>query len=239
MSISEDLVKATFRKFCKGIQWGRNGQNKALCPLHDDTRQSFSFNNEGLWKCFGCQKQGNIKQFANIMGIDSSGMIPNGYANSKPKPKVEPPKIDTIMLKIKAEEYHKKFRMRFIGATPTEEVLNDWQKEHSFMVHNLVGIDHEGRLTFPYFNNDMQVIAIKHHKQHKEDKAPYWHKGGDNKPKWYNGWNLALYKPSKRLIIAEGEPDTVHLSKLGFQVVCSSHGTTTVPELIPRMKEWL
>jgi len=29
---------------------------------------------------------------------------------------------------------------------------------------------------------------------------------------------LALYKPSKRLIIAEGEPDTVHLSKLGFQV---------------------
>ena len=86
----------------------------------------------------------------------------------------------------------------------------------------------------------MAVIAIKFHKG-ENGKHPYWYTEGnpDNTYKWYNGWNLRLYKPSKRLIIAEGEPDVIKLCKLGFQAICSSAVTTSVPPIIPRLKEWL
>jgi DNA primase len=109
--------------------------------------------------------------------------------------------------------------------------------EDSFLLYNLVGKDEKGRLTFPYFDDNGDVIAIKHHKG-KNGEAPYWHKGGDNRAKWYNGWNLPVYKRHKSLIISEGEPDTIKLCRNGFQSICSSHGTITVPELIPIMKEW-
>lgn len=35
--------------------------NMANCPFHNDTNNSLSFsNNNGLWKCFGCQAKGDI-----------------------------------------------------------------------------------------------------------------------------------------------------------------------------------
>ena len=36
----------------------------ALCPLHDERSPSFSFNvRNGLWRCFGCHKKGNLYTF--------------------------------------------------------------------------------------------------------------------------------------------------------------------------------
>ena len=127
------------------------------------------------------------------------------------------------MLRIKAEEYS-----------------NSLGIEDSFLQNNLIGKDENGRFTFPYFNDDGAVIAIKHHKG-KNGEPPYWHIEGnpDNSLKWYNSWNLKAYKVHRRLIIAEGEPDVIKLCKHGFQAICSSAGTNSVPPIIPRLKEWL
>ena len=46
-----------------------NGQVYTHCPLHIDTRQSFSINLEkGLWKCHAGCGSGNILQLTRIMG---------------------------------------------------------------------------------------------------------------------------------------------------------------------------
>ena len=237
--IHDDLIRATFEKALTGIQYGRNGQHKALCPFHDDNKtKSFSFNDEGLWKCFGCDKGGNIKQFAMELGIDWNGTA-SGYTK-KPKPKVEAESIDYSLLEMKAEEWHKNLMSPLYEKCESENEREKLERKHSVIIINRVGKNGDGRLTFSYFDDEGKVIAIKFHKG-ENGEHPYWYTNGnpDNTYKWYNGWNLSLYKPSERLIIAEGEPDVFKLCKLGFQAICSSAGTNSVPPITPILKEWL
>ena len=231
-------IRETFETHLTGIQFGRNGQHKALCPFHDDNKtKSFSFSDEGLWNCFGCGRGGSIKQFAMELGIEHKGMA-NGYTK-KPKPKVEAEPIDYSLLEMKAEEWHKNLMSPLYEKCESENERYKLERKHSVYILNLVGKTREGRYTFPYFDDEGRVIAIKFHKD-KDGKCGWYLNGHpDNTCKWYNGWNLSLYKPSERLIIAEGEPDVIKLCKLGFQAICSSAGTNSVPPLIPRLKEWL
>ena len=204
--IHDDLIRATFEKSLTGIKYGRNGQHKALCPFHDDNKtKSFSFNDEGLWKCFGCDKGGNIKQFAMELGIDWNGTA-SGYTK-KPKPKIEAEPIDYSLLEMKAEEWHKNLMSPLYEKCESENDREKLERQHSVIIMNLVGKNGDDRLTFPYFDDEGRVIAIKFHKG-ENGEHPYWYTEGnpDNTYKWYNGWNLSLYKPSERLIIAEGEP---------------------------------
>ena len=231
-------IRETFETHLTGIRLGRNGQHKALCPFHDDNKtKSFSFNDEGLWKCFGCDKGGNVKQFAMEVGIEYIGTA-SGYTK-KPKPKEEAKPIDYSLLKLKADEWHNNLMSPLYEKCESENEREKLERKHSFIIMNRMGKNRDGRFTFPYFDDEGRVIAIKFHKD-KDGQCGWYTKGHpDNTCKWYNGWNLSLYKPSKRLIIAEGEPDVIKLCKLGFQAICSSAGTNSVPPIIPRLKEWL
>ena len=227
---------AIFEKYCTKIKQTGGNQYIARCPFdgHEDKISSFSFtteNGSGKYHCHGCGEQGNIITFCKAFREDFTPFIDKNLKNGKissPVAKISPKtddkqRVDTVMLRIKAEEYS-----------------NSLGIEDSFLQYNLVGKDEKGRLTFPYFNDNMEVIAIKHHKG-KNGEPPYWHIKGnpDNSLKWYNSWNLKAYKVHRRLIIAEGEPDTIKLCRNGFQAICSSAGTNSVPELIPIMKEWI
>ena len=225
---------AIFKKYCTKIKHTGGNQYIARCPFdgHEDKISSFSFtteNGSGRYHCHGCGEQGNIITFCKAFREDFTSFIDQTFKNGKissPVAKISPKiddkqTVDTVMLRIKAEEYS-----------------NNLGIEDSFLQYNLMGKDENGRLTFPYFDDNGDVIAIKHHKG-KAGGSPYWHKGGDNRCKWYNGWNLRLYKPSEALIIAEGEPDVIKLCINGFQAICSSHGTSTVPDPLPRIEEWL
>ena len=227
---------AIFEKYCTKIKHTRGNQYIARCPFdgHEDKISSFSFtteNGSGKYHCHGCGKQGNIITFCKAFGEDFTPFIDQNFKNGKissPVAQISPKiddkqRADTVMLRIKAEEYS-----------------NSLGIEDSFLQYNLIGKDENGRFTFPYFNDDGAVIAIKHHKG-KNGEPPYWHIEGnpDNSLKWYNSWNLKAYKVHRRLIIAEGEPDTIKLCRNGFQAICSSAGTNSVPELITIMKEWI
>jgi len=68
--------------------------NRAICPLHQDTNPSFSFNNnKGLWNCFVCNKGGDIislvMQIEQIDFKDALNWINDKFAlgltNKKPK----------------------------------------------------------------------------------------------------------------------------------------------------------
>ena len=197
----------------------------ARCPKHDDKHPSLAIHLDergfGNHHCKACTYRGDAYQFAVDFEIDPAPYAKGNIKNGKQTVGIRKDKDTVYNLCNAAKEY--------------SEMLGS---EDSFLLYNLVGKDENGRLTFPYFNYNMEVIAIKHHKG-KNGEAPYWHKGGDNRAKWYNGWNLSLYKRHKSLIISEGEPDVIKLCKYGFQAICSSAGTNSVPPLIPRLKEWL
>ena len=227
---------AIFKKYCTKIKHTGGNQYIARCPFdgHEDKISSFSFtteNGSGRYHCHGCGEQGNIITFCKAFGEDFTPFIDKNLKNGKitsPVAQISPKidgkqTVDTVMLRIKAEEYG-----------------NSLGIEDSLLQYNLIGKDENGRFTFPYFNDEGAVIAIKHHKG-KNGEPPYWHIKGnpDNSLKWYNSWNLKAYKVHRRLIIAEGEPDTIKLCRNGFQAICSSAGTNSVPELITIMKEWI
>ena len=227
---------AIFEKYCTKIKHTGGNQYIARCPFdgHEDKISSFSFtteNGSGRYHCHGCGEQGNIITICKAFGEDFTPFIDKNLKNGKISspvaqisPKIDDKQtVDTVMLRIKAEEYS-----------------NSLGIEDSFLQYNLIGKDENGRFTFPYFNDDGAVIAIKHHKG-KNGEPPYWHIKGnpDNSLKWYNSWNLKAYKVHRRLIIAEGEPDTIKLCRNGFQAICSGAGTNSVPELITIMKEWI
>ena len=61
---------AFYQRYIKELRvTGRNATG--LCPLHEDSRPSFSANLEtGLWQCFGCGDKGNAAQFlAKVRGL--------------------------------------------------------------------------------------------------------------------------------------------------------------------------
>ena len=57
--------------------------NKCLCPLHDDSRPSFSFNSEtGAFKCFGCNKSGDAFLFYGLLkGVSGFPEILQGISH--------------------------------------------------------------------------------------------------------------------------------------------------------------
>src|SRR5260221_12379717 len=61
-----DLFQGNLRKY----KFTNEHQIQGLCPFHNDHNPSFSADAEkGLWKCFGCEKSGNAKQFAELLGV--------------------------------------------------------------------------------------------------------------------------------------------------------------------------
>ena len=63
-----------FERHVQNIRPGTGGEFKGLCPFHDDRKPSFSFNEEGLFHCFGCKIQGNAIDFAKLVGEDRPKM---------------------------------------------------------------------------------------------------------------------------------------------------------------------
>ncbi len=64
------MYSSFFSQNIKKLKIYENGQAIGICPLHNDHTPSFSCNvKEGVWKCHGCGKQGNISQLASILGV--------------------------------------------------------------------------------------------------------------------------------------------------------------------------
>jgi len=213
-------VMDLYEKYCDRIKSTGSSQYTSLCPFpdHPDRNPSFSFNTLSTkYYCFGCSVSGNAITFAQFFGEDPTPFYSDDYKSNRTlinngkttvKNKTVTPKLD---LTDKAEEYHENLGENYDNEFYAQRV--GWHKK---------------RLTFPYFNNDGDVIGIKHHKK-------YWE--GDGEKKWYLEWMLDDYDRNEPLIICEGEKDAVIMLKK-YNVLSGSGGCSTIPGLLNSFKEF-
>ena len=68
-----DLYKQYLQRFKRT---GNSSQYIALCPYHEDTKESFSVNvDKGVWNCKACGVSGNAYHFAKHLNLPN----PNQY----------------------------------------------------------------------------------------------------------------------------------------------------------------
>ena len=233
--INESEVFSLFERHCTRIKSGGNNQYLALCPFHDDTRHSFSFNSEGLYNCKGCGESGNAVKFAKLQGEDPKPYYSDEYKRTDGKQTGKPIKNGLNGGKSTDTVDKTTVKQRAIDLTPKlKEYEIKYPKNEGYepFMLNDIGKDKDGAITIPYWE-DGKCVGIKHHKP-KNGKQSWWE--GDGTIKWYNSWWFDAYH-NDQLIICEGEKDANRLIKLGYNATSTSGGALSVPPLPDKFKE--
>ena len=184
-----------------------------LCPFHNDRHPSLSMSMvTGLYYCHSCSAKGNAYQFATLMNVPDPG---EWLSNS------DTPAVDRSIKLIKPVE-----DLWDVAKTYQENLSTPWLNSNPFAKGMLVGRDKQGRMTFPYFNEDGVAIGIKHHKGPNGQK-PYWE--GEGACKFYGLQLIKGFDRQERLIICEGEKDCLALLMKGHQATCGSAGAKSIP----------
>lgn len=208
-----------YRQYIKRFKLTQGGkQATGLCPFHDDHHPSLSISMEtGCYWCHSCSAKGNAYQFAGAMNHPNPSEWIDDTDKQPYRPKYRQ-RVQTTDLLKKAKEYQK-------------NLSKDWIKDSKRSMGMYVGRDQQGRLTFPYFDEDGNVIGIKHHKG-KNGEPPYWE--GDGKCKWYGLQLLKGFDRNKPLYICEGERDCLRMLSIGYQATSGSAGAGSTPkDMIP------
>jgi 5S rRNA maturation endonuclease (ribonuclease M5) len=203
-----------FYRYVKKIK-GRGSQKTGLCPLHNDTKESFSFNEDsGLWKCFTGCGEGNAYQFAEKVRVDPKPYI----TNSDPVP----------IVKMKTEELN--YEDKKLIQTCHEYLVSHYSElvdlpwDIDVVKKYYVGYHKDKKcFTFPHFNNEGKAINIKFHKSENGD-PPYSISGhGQNRfyPHEITGNHLTWI---------EGEKDSTTLESNGFNPITVTTGAMSLPD---------
>ena len=233
--INESEVFSLFDRHCSRIKSGGNNQYLALCPFHDDTRHSFSFNSEGLYNCKGCGESGNAVKFAKLQNENPKPYYSDEYKRTDGKQTGKPIKNGLNGGKSTETVDKTTVKQRAIDLTPKlKEYEIKYPKNEGYepFMLNDIGKDKDGAITIPYWE-DGKCVGIKHHKP-KNGKQSWWE--GDGRIKWYNSWVFDVFNKDQ-LIICEGEKDANRLVQLDYNATSTSGGALSVPPIPDKFKE--
>jgi putative DNA primase/helicase len=236
-----------FSRYCNKIQKGSGGQYVSLCPFHDDTNRSFSFNiYEGLYNCKACGVKGNAVTFAKhfnedykpYLSDDYKSPIKNRYKSADKPRSVDKTTHNNAPVKQEWNRNKTEVKRRLTTQQLWDRIFyyqKDWHGHHWRNIY-FVG-EHNGRLVFPYFDsNGKYPIGIKHHKL--KDQSPFWEKGSNGKLKWFMDWHIPYMDKTKPLQIVEGEKDVFTQMDRGYNAVSSSGGANSVPKIPQSFKQF-
>ena len=211
------MVFNLFEKHVERIRETQPGQFMGLCPFHDDTRPSFSFNADGAFLCFGCEIKGNAYQFADLVGEKLQKGVKMGVSPKKAKSWSMPG-----VLEVSFHDYiFESMDTLHLNYSKYTKGL-PWNKE---IVKKLfVGWDNG--FVFPYLDGDGDLVNIKWHKKKQvTDHAqtfiyPFWHM-------------MTKYKKSRPLYVVEGEKDCISMISSGRQAITFNNGASAaVPSVL-------
>lgn len=210
-------ILSLFHRYCVKVQ-GSGTQRTSLCPFHNDTKRSFSFNiDKGMYNCKACGVKGNAVTFAKHFGEDAKPFYSKDIGG-------HPTKYSAVKQKDIDVADWQEFNEKFIKQLPDE-------LRTPIHFENMVGMDN-GCLTYPYFNDDFVMEGIKRHKPNPKT----W---GNMKLRWYGIWHIKHQPKDKPLYIVEGEGDVCTLKGADYgAVVSGSGGCMSVPPIPQIFKEF-
>ena len=225
-------ILGLFERHCDNLK-GRGNQRIALCPFHEDTKHSFSINiDSGLYNCKACGESGNAVKFAKAFDEDPKPFYSDDYQSPIKN------RYKSVRTNGKQTEVNRRFAVKQQDNSKKPKLTikqlwdkifqyqKDWHGNHWRNVY-MVG-EHNGNLTFPYFDAKYP-LGIKHHKK-------FWE--GDGSLKFYMDWHIPYMEKTKPLFILEGEKDVLSLMELGYNCVCSSGGALSVPKIPQSFKQF-
>lgn len=185
-----------------------------LCPFHDERTPSFSIHlDEGLWYCFGCSRKGNIEQLYHVLGVQLSEDDRQSLLIKSVFREPEPVRNFAAL----ANEHRRAFKGQ-AGQSAWDSFIRSRPIRHDADEHFTVGwSDAKSALSFPYWNDDGTVTAIK-----------YRHSDGSKTSE--SGSKRSIYNVSDIvgapvILLCEGESDTmVAWSQIRGLSVCGSPG---------------
>jgi 5S rRNA maturation endonuclease (ribonuclease M5) len=216
---------------------GSGTQFTGLCPFHDDSNPSLSFNIEsGFSYCHaGCGKW-NGYQFAEKIGIN-----PKPYSNGTPSGNAS-----NHIPKTKRNGGTSQIRAPFLSKTDRKRALS----YHTQLIENFdeltkglpwtlevvkktfTGYDTKTeRFTFLHTDTKGKAVNIKYHKT-EAGEQPFSIKG-HGQCRLFPLNLIKDYKDGSILIIAEGEKDVITLLSMGLNAVTSTTGADSFPNLTP------
>lgn len=207
-----------------------------ICPFpeHDDTDPSFSWNSEGLYKCFGCGASGNAVTFAKAMGIANwtdyiTGDYKNGASMEQPvltrsdstrEKSLDDKSVEwwsemliNIAIENRSKWENQKDRIA-IASLWDDSVLEDLD----------VGLFDDNTYSFSTHDKDGNIINIQRH------KGKFIGHPDNKRQTWYLRHKIASYSKDKPLIICEGKKDATTLYSKDYQVTTSG-GTSGIPRV--------
>ena len=194
-----------------------NGEERYLCPFHDDTNPSLDVNkSKGVYVCRACGKAGSLYELAKEYNYSKPHLyIPNGngYVGkvSKISPTTPPPvtsaMIDTV-------QHSQKYLIEHLEMIPSY-----WNKD---VVKELGIGGHQNQWLYPYFD-DSELIGYKLGKITQEPK-------GNIKCRVFPSRKyISKYDYNKPLYIYEGEGDCITGISLGTQGISFTSGAGAIP----------
>ena len=193
-----------------------NGEERYICPFHDDTNPSCDVNKtKGVYRCWSCGKKGNLYDLAKEYNYPKPHLyIPNnnGYVGNVSKiTPTTPPPVTSAM--IETVQHSQKYLNEH-----SELIPSHWKKD---VVQELGIGRHQNQWLYPYYD-DSELVGYKLGKitqQPKEIKCRVF------PSKKY----ISKYEYSKPLYIYEGEGDCLTGISLGTQGISFTSGAGAIP----------
>ncbi len=208
------LDRLSFENFYRGelenLKPTADDNYTTLCPFHADNSPSLSVNfKTGLFKCFGCEAQGDVFAFYMLRhGCDfKEALKALGQQAGVEEPSSQPAHLS---LKLKEFALAKRLPEEFLAANGVQEFK---------FPDGVFATD------FQYRDEQGKVTAIRHRFANTGDKKFRWRKG--DKVQLYGLWKWEKIKAAGWVLLVEGETDSL---------TCWRHG---IPALgMPGKKTW-
>lgn len=200
---------------------------KANCPFHDDNEPSFCVDvKTGLWKCFGCQKSGNIVTFISMIEqIDTQSAFKK--ICDKYNIAFDPEKL-------------KQYEAYIEEKTNGKYTVDDYAREKGFDIaitkSYLKLEDFKNGIKIPYFDESGKLITNRYRYAGKKFA---WQKNGKvslyGLDKWQEHKNSF---PKNYIILVEGESDTQTLMFAGLPALGVPGATMVKDHWMRKFKDY-
>jgi DNA primase len=206
-----------------------------LCPIHDDTKNSFGMNlDTGVWHCFTCGEKGTIytfvqklegfPKFGQAVGyikrmvgfkddfnstLDYTQKVIELFNQPAKTSKVEKAEIEEIMLPLEFKSAMK--HLSIASKRVTAQMIR------KFDIRYATEGFYEGHLIIPiYFNHEI-VAFFARDLLGKAEKSKKYNKGAQIGQLFFNWDNAILNK--KYVILTEGMLDCLKVDSFGYNVM--------------------